>query len=186
MTEDARIRRTKEKLHTAFVELLQEQPVSEITPGKICDRAGVNRSTFYRHYRSTTQLKAEIESRILEHVDWLGGILDSENRREELLTHLTHFHKRLGIFQALTSNRFFDNLFEKVGAKAVEEALRGYPKYAERFTEEEYRKECLFYISATLGVIYTWFMTGMEESVEEIAEYIDGKLEGGFLQIEKE
>ena len=30
MTEDARIRRTKEKLHTAFVELLQEQPVSEI------------------------------------------------------------------------------------------------------------------------------------------------------------
>ena len=67
------------------LELLQEQPVSEITPGKICDRAGVNRSTFYRHYRSTTQLKAEIESRILEHVDWLGGILDSENRREKLL-----------------------------------------------------------------------------------------------------
>ena len=185
MAEDARIRKTKERLYTAFVELLQEQSFSEITPGKICDRAGINRSTFYRNYRNTTQLKAEIEQRILDSVDWLGSILDSENRRTELLAHLSHFHERLDTFRALSSDQLFDNLFEKVGAKALEEALSNYERVTDRFPEAEYRKECIFYISAITGVIYKWYLSGMEEPAEEVAEYIAEKLDRGFLR-EKE
>lgn len=185
MAEDARVRKTKEKLHTAFVELLQEQPFSEITPGEICDRAGINRSTFYRNYRNTTQLKEEIEQRILDSVDWLGSFFDSENRKTELLAHLSNFHERLDTFRALSSDQFFDNLFKKVGAKALKEARSNYEKYADRFPEAEYRKECIFYISATVGVIYTWYLSGMEEPAEEVAEYIAEKLDRGFLR-EKE
>ena len=185
MAEDARERKTKERLYTAFVELLQEQPFAEITAGKICDRAGINRSTFYRNYRNTAQLKEEIVQRILDSVDWLGSIFDSESRRTELLAHLSIFHEKADIFRALSSDRFFDNLFEKAGAKALEEARSNYEKYADRFPEAEYRKECVFYISATVGVIYTWYLSGMEEPAEEVAEYIAEKLDRGFLR-EKE
>lgn len=65
MAEDARVRKTKQKLSAALVELLQEKAFSDITPAQICERAGVNRSTFYRNYRNLSQLKTEMENKIL-------------------------------------------------------------------------------------------------------------------------
>lgn len=43
--------RTKKALQTALWELLKEQPLSKITITEICKRAGVNRNTFYAHYK---------------------------------------------------------------------------------------------------------------------------------------
>ena len=69
MAEDARVRKTKQKLSAALVGLLQEKAFGEITPAQICEKAGINRSTFYRNYKNTTQLKNELESRILRFAD---------------------------------------------------------------------------------------------------------------------
>ena len=49
MAEDARIRKTKQKLSAALVGLLQEKAFSDITPAQICEKAGINRSTIERN-----------------------------------------------------------------------------------------------------------------------------------------
>ena len=59
MAEDARVRKTKQKLSAALVALLQEKAFSDITPAQICEKAGINRSTFYRNYKNILQLKTE-------------------------------------------------------------------------------------------------------------------------------
>ena len=48
--EDARIKRTKESLIRSFGELLSEQLFENITINEICDRAGIRRATFYKHF----------------------------------------------------------------------------------------------------------------------------------------
>ena len=48
--EDARIKRTKESLIRTFGELLSEQLFENITINEICDRAGIRRATFYKHF----------------------------------------------------------------------------------------------------------------------------------------
>jgi len=53
---DKRIRRTRDTLGDALVELIQEKPFDEITVQQILDRAGVGRSTFYEHYRHKDDL----------------------------------------------------------------------------------------------------------------------------------
>lgn len=43
-------RTARERLEDAFWELLERHPVSEITVGMLCARAGCNRGTFYYHF----------------------------------------------------------------------------------------------------------------------------------------
>ena len=48
--EDARIRRSKRDLRAALNELLKTTPFEKITVVEICDKAMVNKVTFYKHY----------------------------------------------------------------------------------------------------------------------------------------
>lgn len=48
--EDLRVQRTKKALAEAYMSLLNERPFDEITINDLCDKAGVRRATFYKHY----------------------------------------------------------------------------------------------------------------------------------------
>lgn len=48
--EDLRVRRTRKMLQEALLELTVEKGFAAVTVRDICERAMVNRSTFYRHY----------------------------------------------------------------------------------------------------------------------------------------
>ena len=53
---DQRVRRTRERLGDALIELVQEKPFDSITVQEVLDRAEVGRSTFYVHYRDKDDL----------------------------------------------------------------------------------------------------------------------------------
>ncbi len=48
--EDLRVRRTKKALTEVFRELLEEKKFEEITVNELCNRAGIRRATFYKHF----------------------------------------------------------------------------------------------------------------------------------------
>lgn len=48
--EDFRIRKTKTALFNAFFDMLEEMTFDELTINNLCDRAGIRRATFYKHY----------------------------------------------------------------------------------------------------------------------------------------
>ncbi|MBN4948821.1 TetR family transcriptional regulator, partial [Staphylococcus aureus] len=50
MTIDRRIRKSQVAMRNAFIELLHQHQLEEITVQQIADLADVNRSTFYTHY----------------------------------------------------------------------------------------------------------------------------------------
>lgn len=49
---DKRIKRTKEAVFNAVLELLVEKDASKITVLELCKKADINKSTFYLHYKS--------------------------------------------------------------------------------------------------------------------------------------
>lgn len=53
---DRRVRRTRELLHRALLELIGEQGYDRVTVQDILDRADVGRSTFYAHFRDKEDL----------------------------------------------------------------------------------------------------------------------------------
>ena len=56
MKTDRRVKYTKMVLKETLLELLEERPIERITVKELCDRADINRSTFYVHYGSPQEL----------------------------------------------------------------------------------------------------------------------------------
>ena len=57
---DARVLRSKASIRDAFVTLLQNQDLKDVTVRAVSDLSGVGYSTFYRHYATREDLIAEI------------------------------------------------------------------------------------------------------------------------------
>lgn len=53
---DSRVRRTRDALGDALVDLMHQKPFDTITVQQLLDRANVGRSTFYTHYRDKDDL----------------------------------------------------------------------------------------------------------------------------------
>ena len=147
MAEDARVRKTKQKLSAALVALLQEKAFSDITPAQICEKAGINRSTFYRNYKNILQLKTEMENKILAGIQWSSLPTDSFSAKEK-------------------------SIFDKVRERAIEVAKESIDQVPDAPGEEEYNNLCVFYISAVVGVVEEWFMGGMVQSTESLASFL--------------
>lgn len=54
------------KMDKAFLELLEHKDFEYITVKEICEKAGVNRSTFYLHYETVSDLLSESVQYITE------------------------------------------------------------------------------------------------------------------------
>lgn len=57
---------TQECIKNAFIDLCEEEPLQNISVSKICKRADVSRSTFYRFYSNVDDLMKSMEKQYME------------------------------------------------------------------------------------------------------------------------
>lgn len=62
---DLRVTKTRRAIREAMFELMSERGLAKISISELCVKAGVNRKTFYRHYREIGDVVTEIENDIL-------------------------------------------------------------------------------------------------------------------------
>ncbi len=60
---NSRYKMSSEKIETAFLSLLTKYKYEDISINKICEMAGINRSTFYCHYDDINDLIIKIEGK---------------------------------------------------------------------------------------------------------------------------
>ncbi len=59
---DIRVVKTKAAIHRAFLELRSTSLSERVKVIDICDRAGINKSTFYKHYTDVYELNEELKT----------------------------------------------------------------------------------------------------------------------------
>lgn len=71
---DARVVKTRAKLVSTFMDLISKHDFDDITVNDICEKAGVRRATFYKHYADKYDFFKYIVSTIRSDFDeyWLG------------------------------------------------------------------------------------------------------------------
>ena len=62
---DLRVIKTRQNIRNALTSLMSEQELSDITITALCERAQINRKTFYRHYRAISDVITEFEDELL-------------------------------------------------------------------------------------------------------------------------
>ena len=77
MARDYRVRVTQKLIREAFTGLLKQKPIQSISIKELCELAGINRGTFYAHYRDIYDLREKIEDEMYRDVlDALKPLLD--------------------------------------------------------------------------------------------------------------
>ena len=106
---DLRIIKTKKVLFDALISLLEEMPFEEIKISDICDRALINRSTFYSHYQDKYELLSnyiyELKNALTEDLNKNDS---SNNPREYYMQmisiFLDHIESKKDIYKTIMRN----------------------------------------------------------------------------------
>ena len=99
MARDYRVRVTQKLIREAFTGLLKQKPIQSISIKELCELAGINRGTFYAHYRDIYDLREKIEDEMYRDVlDALKPLLDEG-------AGATQLEITTGVFQWMRDNR---------------------------------------------------------------------------------
>lgn len=175
--------KTAARMDEAFLELLDEKDFPYITVKEICQRAGVNRSTFYLHYETIGDLLTES----LEHMneeflsyfknsdtDFVEHVRDASEqnlntvRPEYLLPYLAYIKDYKKLFRTalkqkvtLQTRDTYEQLFKNVFTPVFDRL--GVPA-----RDREYL--VTFHIHGLMAIVQTWLEGDCVDDIEHIAE----------------
>ena len=179
---DPRIARSRAALREAFIALVEERGIDGFSVGDLCTSAGLNRGTFYNHFRDKESLLASFEDEVIE---GLGGVLakfQNVKLREIAACSLAHrpLPMLVELYDYLREEGPFLHAMLGPGGDArfgmrLREAVCG--RFVKSLLHERYQNDpsaftryyISFYSGAYLGVISEWIDSGMTETSEEMA-----------------
>lgn len=170
----------------ALLLLLEKKDYEYITIKEICQKAGVNRSTFYLHYESINDLLEEtidmINKKFASSFDESHNIFNNNwqqtLKKEDLMLVTTPYlvpyltfikenkkiyklaHTKPELFNSRqTFNKMYNELFEPIMNKF------NIPKQEQRYTLE-------FYTKGILAVIQEWLSNNCQDEIDDIVKII--------------
>ncbi|MGN1024586.1 MAG: TetR/AcrR family transcriptional regulator [Lachnospiraceae bacterium] len=163
-----------ERIRAVFLELLTDRPLGRITVTQICREAGINRTTFYKHYLDVFDLMDKTEQDLLSSYQEAVGRI----RMTGVVPVLTE------MLQILRQNmEHYWPLFGKNGDPSFSGRLIGsvYPLFADnpmfadsRKYDDDVKKLLYCYLSGGCTAMLTyWVQYGKTRSPEEMAVVMD-------------
>ena len=173
--EDGRIRYTKMRIRTAFHELIREMDYEKITVTAICNRAEINRATFYKYYLDVPDLVDKLQNETINELAEKLELTTKNNTAEKFLIETLVFLKN--------NNNGHANLISVTpsGASSFTDKISRlvYNKFSTFIdpmiqSKSNIEKEIIFsYIAAgSAGIINYWIKSGYKENEETISKNI--------------
>ena len=163
--EDRRVTMTRRMLKEALTEMLRETDIYHVSIRELCQRADINRTTFYKYYGSQFDLLADMENDMLEFLSQTIRAYASD--QEIIIRTVCEYLESHLEFARLIINNNVDPLFpQKIFSLEV---LR--ETILERNRQHEADREYLFnyLIYGAYRVISLWLNKEHRESPEQIA-----------------
>lgn len=169
---------TKRALEQSLKNLLLKKPLTKITINDITEDCGINRMTFYYHFKDIYDL-----------VEW-SCLEDARKALEEKKTYDTWQQGFLQIFEAVLENKpFIMNVYRCVHREQVEKYLKPLVdnlllgvinEEAEGITVREEDREFIaqVYSYIFVGLMLDWIKDDMKENPEDIVERLAVLIKG--------
>ena len=172
---------TATRMDEAFLALLEEKDFAYITVKEICEKAGVNRSTFYLHYETVNDLLAESARYIIDKLianmpqDTADFFEKLQTRPLEELYLITPEYLRPYLNFIKEHRRIFHTAVAHSSVLGMNDAYLALNRHVftpilNRFhvspSEQKYMMP--FYINGLIGIINEWLKEDCKDSVEHI------------------
>ena len=169
---------TKRALEQSLKNLLLKKPLTKITVGDITDDCGINRMTFYYHFKDIYDL-----------VEW-SCLEDAKRALDEKKTYYTWQQGLLQIFKAVQENKpFILNVYRCVHREQVEKYLQPLVdqlllnvinEEAAGITVRDEDKQFIaqVYSYMFIGLMLDWIKDDMREDPQQIVEKLSKLIKG--------
>lgn len=164
---------TKMFLKESLFALLETKPIEKITPTELCRHAGINRNTFYSHYRSPEELLDSVESEILE------IIMASISKEKTFVNTLYALKQNAESCKILLCPNCHCRIWERIFRDSAERYLRELEELNPELPEEQRQRLTTFVVQGAIAVVQEWMRGGMQTPPEELAQLLTMVAEGG-------
>lgn len=180
---DRRIRKTQHALQEAFIQLIMEKELNQITVKELCARADINKSTFYLHYRDIYDLASALKSRLLNDAYEIIAeydVLDFVASSPEIWDRILKLFQEnncafLPFLNSPSLSSLSPTLEESIIGRLLEKARADHPDFPEeRFAQ--LRMAVTFITSGFLGLMQYLDFQDLSQAVY----YISTRLDLGF------
>lgn len=128
---DLRIEKTRQSITNTFIELRSKKPLEKITVKELCERARINKSTFYSHYADIYALSDALETEVVH------SVIAAISHPESVFTDPKSFTRQLfwgylsqdSLIKILFSGDRYGLLITKIESALKETILNAYPQY---------------------------------------------------------
>ncbi|MCR5144950.1 MAG: TetR family transcriptional regulator C-terminal domain-containing protein [Lachnospiraceae bacterium] len=174
--ENRRVKMTKRLLTESILSFLEEKPLHKITVKEICEKADVNRSTYYAYYADPydqiNKMEDEIMMDMSVYVDSieLNGQSSKKKHIQVTKTILSYIQSKKEIFKVLLGE-YGDANFEKNLLRFFGERIFG----NENMDNRNALKKAYQYIYAatgSFGLIQRWLMDEEDVDIDTMAQWI--------------
>jgi AcrR family transcriptional regulator len=165
-----RKRESIEKIERAFVGLLQEKGLAQISVSDICKISSLNRSTFYANYTDIYDLADTIREKL---ENSLGELYQAET------TQGFNSNDYLKLFRHIRDNQIIYQTYFRLGYDGNYRIMNYDRHLAEQHFGNhfiEYHME--FFKSGLTKIIKMWLENGCQETPEEMFEIIKSEYRG--------
>ena len=171
--EDIRVRRTRQLLLTALMELTTQKGFNAVTVKDICERAMVNRATFYRHYRDKYDL-------LDQYMDELYGLLDQTQSEPNfdgppagLIRMLEHLRDHADFYRVMLGPKGYPPFAERIRLYIEKRFRRSLPAPPDPLNPDRPPFDMMLRAisSAGLGAILWWLEKDMPTTSEQMATW---------------
>jgi AcrR family transcriptional regulator len=170
---DQRVRRTRERLGSALIALIQEKPINNVTVQDVLDRALVGRSTFYLHYRDKDDLLLSQLEMFLETMSTALSIRKEESRRVVPVTELfAHIGNQNKLYRTLSDSGHLKDFFDLAQgyfARGIEQRLTESRRLA-NLPQRELGARASALAGSLLSLLRWWLDRGEKESPHAMDE----------------
>ncbi len=183
---DIRVQKTKERLKSALLSLMQEKSIDRITISEICRISGINRNTFYQHYTDIRDLLSEIEGEFMESIFSSITISDeSINSVKEIMRLILEtIRDNKDVCMLLFSDNGDKNFLRNILMFALPSAVEN---WVSRLGMDEQSATVLYYfvMGGAVNVIEAWMKDNFASTLDEVADKLNAlilKSQSAFVQ----
>lgn len=164
---------THQLFKDALIEMLHTKHISEISITKLCEKANLNRSTFYAHYQTPLDILHELETDTLNEIKSYLHIVDdsiSSSDTEKLFYYILNFVKKhKDLFLVL----FGENCPRTFTKQFLEYLQQIFPNpNITRMSDTERNYIYLYNTLGTISIIIRWLRNGTLEAEEDMAKLL--------------
>ena len=180
---ESKFKNTAVRMQQALIDLLEEKDLNDISITDICEKAGVNRSTFYAHYENLYDLLKETqESAITEFFDSLNSDIGSSDFSKMSADELIFISPQYLVpyLKLIKKNRRLYEVYNNANVFAVGEMDKQLienifiPIYAKNGVTDRRVVEYMshYFISGVSAITMEWVKRGCEDDILFICEVI--------------